>query len=146
MWIGGVMALISLMIGAIPETREMMYMAALSHLIIDKLFLIPGGIGITITAIIYGFFTNWGFIKHRWIAVKTLLTIILIMIGAGYMGVVLENNYEYSKLILTNNSDTSTFWENVHNVIIAGIVQLFGFALIIIISVIKPRKKTPTAP
>ena len=28
MWIGGVMALVSLQLGAIPETKEMMYMGA----------------------------------------------------------------------------------------------------------------------
>ena len=70
MWIGGVMALVSLQLGAIPETKEMMYMGALAHLIVDKFFLIPGGVGIVITAIVYGLFTSWGFFKHNWITVK----------------------------------------------------------------------------
>lgn len=65
MWIGGVMALVSLQLGQTPQTREMMYTAAQSHLIVDEYFLIPGGIGIIATAILYGTITKWGFFKQR---------------------------------------------------------------------------------
>ena len=85
MWIGGVMALVSLLLRQTPQTREMMYMAAQSHLIVDEYFLIPGGIGIVVTAILYGTFTKWGFFKQRWITVKWILTVMLVAIGAGYM-------------------------------------------------------------
>lgn len=59
MWIGGVMALVSLQLGQTPKNQEMMYMAAQSHLIVDEYFLIPGGIGIVVTAILYGALTKW---------------------------------------------------------------------------------------
>ena len=32
---------------------------------IDDFVLIPGAIGLTLTAIIYSSFTNWGWFKHR---------------------------------------------------------------------------------
>ena len=141
MWIGGVMALVSLQLGAIPETKEMMYMGALAHLIVDKFFLIPGGVGIVITAIVYGLFTSWGFFKHNWITVKWVLTISLVIIGAGYMGVLIERNIEYSELILAGNHPTEQYWENVYSVAIAGIIQLIAFLFVVIISVVKPWKK-----
>ena len=60
---------------------------------------------------------------------------------AGYMGVVIERNIDYSNLILTENYQPDQYWNNVYNVAIAGIVQLVAFLFIIIISVVKPWKK-----
>ena len=141
MWIGGVMALVSLLLRQTPQTREMMYMAAQSHLIVDEYFLIPGGIGIVVTAILYGMITKWGFFKQRWITVKWILTVMLVAIGAGYMGVVIKENMVYAQKVLIENADTSIFFANVRHVALAGIVQLITFVYVIAISVIKPWKK-----
>jgi uncharacterized protein with FMN-binding domain len=34
-------------------------------------------LGLTITALIYGFFTNWGILRHRWIIIKWVLLFII---------------------------------------------------------------------
>lgn len=141
MWIGGVMALVSLQLVQTPQTGEMMYLAAQSHLIVDEYFLIPGGIGIIMTAILYGSLSKWGFFKQRWITVKWILTVMLVVLGAGYMGATIKENMVYAKKILIENVGTDIFFVNVRNVAFAGIVQLIGFAYIIVISVFKPWKK-----
>lgn len=141
MWIGGVMALVSLQLGATPDTKEMMYMSAVAHLIVDEFFLIPGGVGIVITATIYGMFTGWGFFKQRWLTVKWILTVLLVIIGAGYMGVTIKENVVYARNMLSENICTDVYWANVHHVAIAGIIQIVGFVYIVTISVIKPWKK-----
>ena len=141
MWIGGVMALVSLQLGQTPKNQEMMYMAAQSHLIVDEYFLIPGGIGIVVTAILYGALTKWGFFKHKWLTVKWVLTVLLVVLGAGYMGATIKENMIYAQSVLTGNAETSSFLANIRNVAITGIVQLIAFAYIIIISVVKPWKE-----
>lgn len=141
MWIGGVMALVSVQLGATPTTREMMYMAAECHLVIDEFFLIPGGIGIIVTALAYGWLTKWGFFKHRWLTVKWILTFILVVIGAGYMGMTIKENMAYAVELLDGNASVAKFWSNVHHVAIAGIVQLVLFVYVVFISVVKPWKK-----
>lgn len=134
------MALVSLQLGQTPQTREMMYIAAQSHLIVDEYFLIPGGIGILVTAILYGTLTKWGFFKQRWLTVKWILTVLLVALGAGYMGATIKENMSYAQDILTKGADAGVFFTNVRNVAIAGIVQLIGFACIIVISGVKPWK------
>lgn len=141
MWIGGVMALVSLQLGQTPQTKEMMYTAAQSHLIVDEYFLIPGGVGIIVTAVLYGSLSKWGFFKHKWLVVKWILTVLLVVLGAGYMGNTIKENMVYAQKLLTDNADTSIFLANVRNVAIAGIVQLICFVYIIDISVVKPWKK-----
>lgn len=145
MWIGGVMALVSLQLGQVPQTKDMMYLAAQSHLIVDEYFLIPGGIGIIVTAVLYGSFSKWGFFKHKWLVAKWILTVLLVVLGAGYMGVTIKENMVYAQRILADNADASIFLANVRYVAIAGIVQLIGFAYIIVVSVVKPWRKKNTS-
>ncbi len=141
MWIGGVMALVSLQLGLTPDTKETMYTTAVAHLIVDEFFLIPGGVGIVITAIVYGAFTRWGFFKQRWLTVKWILTILLIIIGAGYMGATIKENVVYAQKMLSENISADVYWDNVYHVAVAGIIQLVGFIYIVAVSVIKPWKK-----
>ena len=129
MWIGGVMALVSLQLGQAPQTKDMMYLAAQSHLIVDEYFLIPGGIGIIVTAVLYGSFSKWGFFKHKWLVAKWILTVLLVVLGAGYMGVTIKKNMVYAQRIQADNADASIFLANIRYVAIAGIVQLIGFAV-----------------
>ena len=138
MWIGGVMALVSIMLGVQPQGVEQMYAVARDHLVIDKFFLIPGGIGIVLTALIYSIFTKWGFFKVKWVGVKWVLTVVLVLIGKIYMGVTIEKNMDYAAMMLTEPLPVEPFFANVRNVAIAGIVQLVGFAAILILSVWKP--------
>lgn len=141
MWIGGVMALVCIMLGTHPTTPEQIYIAARDQLIIDEWFLIPGGVGIVITSLIYSIFTKWGFFKFRWIEVKWILTIILVVLGKAYMGVLIVRNMEYAEQMLYKNISSAPFFTNVHNVAVAGIVQLIGFMAVLILSVVKPWNK-----
>lgn len=141
MWIGGVMALICVGMGSSPKNNEMVYMSAIDQLIIDEFFLIPGGIGIVITAIIYAIFTKWGFWKHNWLKVKWVFTIALVIIGAGYMGVLIKENVAYIEGVMPTTEYLAQYWVNVRNIAIAGIIQMIGFISIVIISVFKPWKK-----
>jgi len=145
MWIGGVMALVSIMLGTEPRGVEQMYAVAKDHLVIDKFFLIPGGIGIVLTALVYSIFTKWGFFKVKWAGVKWGLTVVLVLIGKVYMGVTIEKNMDYAAMMLTEPLPVEPFFANVRNVAIAGIVQLVGFAAILILSVWKPWVKKKSA-
>ncbi len=145
MWIGGVMALVSIMLGVQPQGVEQMYAVAKDHLVIDKFFLIPGGVGIVLTALVYSIFTKWGFFKAKWVGVKWVLTVVLVIIGKVYMGVIIEKNMDYAAMMLAEPLPAEPFLTNVRNVAIAGIVQLVGFAAILILSVMRPWAKKKSA-
>ena len=141
MWIGGVMALVSIMLGSHPTTPDQIYIAALDQLLIDEWFLIPGGIGIVITSLVYSILTKWGFFKFRWITVKWFITIFLVIIGKAYMGVLIVSNMAYAERLINETLPYAPFYTNVQNVVIAGIIQLICFFIILILSVIKPWNK-----
>lgn len=138
MWIGGVMALVSLLLGTHPSTPEQMLMAATDHLVIDVFFLIPGGMAIVFTSLCYSLLTPWGFSKIRWVSVKWILTVLLVLLGKVYMGVILEQNVLVAQHIAETGIVDNQFWENINGVAIAGCVQLVGFITIVVLSVLKP--------
>ena len=147
MWIGGVMALVSIMLGSRPVGVEQINMAAQDHLIIDKWFLIPGGFGIVFTSLAYSVLTKWGFFKFRWVTVKWILTVLLVIIGKAYMGILIERNMALAEGLLTGIGSAERFYADVNHVVIAGIIQLIGFFVVLILSVVKPwnKRKSPTS-
>lgn len=78
----------------------------------------------------------------KWVGVKWVLTVVLVLIGKVYMGVTIENNMDYAARMLTESIPAESFLANVRDVAIAGIVQLVGFAVILILSVVKPWGKS----
>ena len=139
MWIGGVMALVTIQFGTTPDTEATMMMTITDQYLIDIMFLIPGGIGIVITAIIYGCFTGFGFFKQKWQIEKWIYTTILIVIGAGYMGVILKENYFSILNESTTQFDITMYQDNIRNVAICGSVQLIMFIVVLYLSVFKPK-------
>ena len=148
MWMGGVLGLIAIQLLASPETLEMYYLASKDQLLIDTLLIIPGGIGILITAVLFPILTNKGTLNQRWIKYKWILTILLISIGAGFMGVIVKENASYmEQALLSGIFDPSIYWTNVYSIAIAGIVQLLLFLGVLHLSITKgkPTKKKESA-
>lgn len=110
MWIGGVLALVCIMLGSHPITPDQIYIAALDQLLIDEWFLIPGGIGIVITSLVYSILTKWGFFKFRWITVKWFITIFLVIIGKAYMGVLIVSNMAYTERLINETLPYAPFY------------------------------------
>lgn len=50
-------------------------------LFVDYVLVIPGAILTVLTGVIYGVKTNWGFFKYRWLTVKWIFGIAIILIG-----------------------------------------------------------------
>ena len=140
-WIGGAFALIFNLCFIHPTTPEGLYICSLSIKLIDDLLIIPGAIGLIITGVIYGIWSNWGFFKYRWITVKWVViiaqTILGIVIGTQWVNTnvyPIENINDY----LLNQE---VFIRNVNQTILWGTIQTVCLIIVIWISVIKPWKK-----
>jgi hypothetical protein len=81
LFLGGIIS--SLTINAILDisTYDKAYATYKSSIIISDYVVKYGAQGTMLIGIIYGVFTNWGFFKHRWIAVKWVVWIAQTFIG-----------------------------------------------------------------
>ena len=81
-WIGGMICASGLLVvsKSVPNKESLIYLIDLMTFV-DYAFIISGAMTTVFIGIIYGVFTNWGFVKTRWIAVKWILSLIIIVKG-----------------------------------------------------------------
>ncbi|GAB6439429.1 DUF2269 domain-containing protein [Bacillus cereus] len=100
-----------------------------------------GAIGTLLVGFTYGFFTNWGFFKHRWVGVKFVLYIIQTIVGIFVVDKLMVANMELletqKELALSNPIFIQNHEIRQYAVYFQVLVTIFVF----IISFLKPWKK-----
>lgn len=140
MWVVGVAAMALLCLIKANSGDELFMIFHITRFI-DDVFVIPGAILTVVTGIVYGAFTNWGFFKHRWITVKWILSILIIIIGTFYFSPLLDNTLtmiDKSRDIAFGKPQTE---ENIRTIFIGGVCQGSALVFLVVISVLKPWKK-----
>ena len=137
LWIGCGVAMNLLRVAVTPTSPEGMSTLSLAIKILDDLLIFGGVIGILVTAIVYGIWTKWGFFRQRWLSVKWLLTIVMVLIGWIIMGPAVKGNVQSPEWYLPN---MDTYDANLATSAVWGPVQLLLLTVVLIISVFKPWK------
>lgn len=81
LFLGGILSSFSLTVNLNLSNFDDVYMTYKSLAIISDKVVQIGGAGTILLGLIYGFFTRWGFIKYRWLAVKWVLFIAQTFVG-----------------------------------------------------------------
>lgn len=139
MWVVGVMAMavISLLKS---QSGDELYMLFYVLRVIDNVLVIPGATFTILTAVVYGVFTNWGFFKHRWITVKWIASIFIIIAGTFYFSPLLDNCLEITDVTRNLALNNSYIQRESHITSIGAFVQSSILLFIVVISVLKPWK------
>jgi hypothetical protein len=140
MWIGGGLCMVLLLLTTTPLESHEMYMRSFALKMVDDYLVIPGALGCFFTGIIYGIWTNWGFFKYKWITVKWILCVAMILSGTFLMGPWVNGNVYQIQDISKYTPDNSEFFYNVSQTIIWGSIQVSSLLIVVIISVFKPWK------
>ncbi|MCL1837744.1 MAG: DUF2269 family protein [Propionibacteriaceae bacterium] len=73
-WVSGVIATLIIMLAVFQQTSQAGILALLSLAVLaDYLLIMPGATICYLLGTAYGFFTHWGFLKHKWIICKWIL-------------------------------------------------------------------------
>jgi len=145
MWIGGGIALTTLMFVADPLLPDDVYMKFRSMQVVDDFLIIPGALGCFVAGIIYGVFTNWGFFKHNWLIVKWIMTVLQILFGTFALGPWLNGNVDIARDLRGAALSNPEFLNNIMNIKIWGTLQVSLLLFMAVISVLKPWKKKKAA-
>lgn len=141
MWIGGAFAMISILGFVHPTTPDGLYIRSLSAQLIDDLLIIPGAVGILLSGVVYGTWSNLGFFRHRWIVAKWLITIAMVMLGTFAMGGWVNGNVYTPETLDRYITEQDLFVRNVNRTILWGGVQTACLLVVVWISVVKPWKR-----
>ena len=112
-------------------------------LFIDYTLVIPGAILSVVTGIIYGIKTKWGFFKYRWLKIKWIVGIAIILIGTfGLHPQAVEIiNQANAAVVGTIAFPTNYFGPKLPIVKWMALLQGIGLIFLIWVSVFKPWNK-----
>ena len=144
MWVIGVVAM-AIIYFAHPKSGDELYSSFHIMRLVDDILVIPGAMLTVVVAIIYGTFTNWGFFKHKWITVKWIISVTVIIVGTFFFSPWLDNCLE----IANQQRDIAQTDPNIlyytPRIAIFASIQSLALIFLIIISVFKPWKKKKQA-
>jgi len=81
LFLGGILSSFALIMKLDLSNFDDVYMAYKTFNILSDNVVKIGAQGTILLGAIYGFFTKWGFIKHKWLAVKWILFIMQTFVG-----------------------------------------------------------------
>lgn len=139
LWFGGILNLLTLRLGIKLSSFNQVNTAYNSIRIIDNYLIRNGAQGILITSIVYSIWTNWGFIKYRWIAVKWV-----VFVSQMVFGIVFLNKWVGQNISLLNTEkslalNNPIFMQNDLLMQIGIVTQIILVIFLICISVLKPN-------
>lgn len=144
MWTIGVVMMCLLYWKPVSSGLEFLYNQE-TAMFIDYTLVIPGALLAVVTGIIYGIFTKWGFFKFRWITVKWILGILVILIGTFGLHPIAESIIEQASPAATESAcfPVDYFGSNLTIVSSTAIFQVLVLLFLVVVSVFKPwQKKT----
>lgn len=140
-WTGGAFSMMILVFLVKPGESQGMQAFAVSLKMIDDWMVIIGAVGCFITGLLYGIATKWGFFKHRWIAVKWITALYMMISGTFAMGPCVDGNVLLLEEISQYGLNSEIFWNNVFSIKWWGAIQILLLVVTIIISIYKPWEK-----
>jgi hypothetical protein len=103
-----------------------------------KMVVLPAALVCIAQGLVYGIFSNWGFIKFKWVLAKWILALFVVVFtgmgGIGQMFMILDR-------VQKDNIQTVTLQDGkLFFVFIAGQIALL--CVMTILSILKPKNKT----
>ena len=135
-WFGGTICILAVALMCFSSSSEAAFL--ITAPLIPELYrrvILPAALFIILQGLIYGFFTNWGFIKHKWVTAKWIFTILLIHALAWSY----RSNVSLIEKVKQSGYSSQVYEGNLFLVFI--ILQVLIMLLMISISALKPWKK-----
>ncbi|MBA2875836.1 DUF2269 family protein [Thermaerobacillus caldiproteolyticus] len=141
LFFGGILSSLALNLHIDLTKYDESYLGYKNIIIISDNIVRWGAIGTLLVGFTYGFFTNWGFFKHRWVGVKFVLYIIQTIVGIFVIDKLMVANMKLletqKELALSNPIFIQNHEIRQYAVYFQVVVTIFIF----IISFLKPWRK-----
>jgi len=143
LFLGGILSSFALMMKLDLSNFDEVYLTYKSFIVISNNIVKMGAQGTILLGAVYGFFTKFGFVKHKWLALKWILFIIQTFVGILVVDKLMVENLtllETEKILALSNPIFIHDHLLMRYVAIAQI-GLTLFALVL--SVLKPGRSRP---
>ena len=140
LFLGGILSSFALIMKLDLSNFQDVYLTYRNFNIISDNVVKLGAQGTILLGDIYGFFTKWGFIKHKWLAVKWLL-----FIAQTFIGILVVDKLMVANLALLETERTLALSDPIfihnHHLRLYVVIGQIGLTLLaLILSVLKPGR------
>jgi hypothetical protein len=140
LFLGGILSSFALIMNLDLSNFQDVYLTYRNFNIISDNVVKLGAQGTILLGAIYGFFTKWGFIKHKWLAVKWLL-----FIAQTFIGILVVDKLMVANLALLETEKalalTDPIFIHNHYLRLYVVMGQIGLTLLaLILSVLKPGR------
>jgi hypothetical protein len=140
LFLGGILSSFALLIKLDLSDFEDVFVAYKTFNIISDNVVKMGAQGTILLGAIYGFFTKWGFIKHKWLAVKWIL-----FIGQTFIGILVVDKLMVANIALLETEKVLALSDPIfihnHYLRLYVVIAQIGLTLLaLILSVLKPGR------
>ena len=140
-WLGSAVTLAVLQFAVDPSDGRELYGIIRTMNLIDYMVLVPGALGVLLTALIYSIWTNWGWIKHKWIVVKWIICIYGIIFGSFALAPWLRKMISISLNEGMEALMNPTFLHNQEMLLLFGTFQTATLIFAVFLAALKPWEK-----
>ncbi|MDR3175894.1 MAG: DUF2269 family protein [Desulfovibrio sp.] len=142
LWIGGAIGLL-LMVFALDGAQSggELHGYDRARQFVDDWLVIPGAMGCLATGLLLSWLTPWGFFRHRWVAVKWLLTVACIIFGTFALGPTTNDQPILSAMYGLGALIDPEYASNRLCNLTGGTVQVAAIVFMVVISTLKPWKR-----
>ncbi|HEU0294614.1 MAG TPA: hypothetical protein VFR47_17875 [Anaerolineales bacterium] len=140
LFLGGILSSFALMMKLDLSKFDEVYLTYKNFSVISNHVVQIGAQGTILLGAIYGFFTRWGFIKHKWLVVKWILFIIQTFVGILIVDKLMVANIallETEKVLALSDP---VFLHNHFLWLYVAIAQIGLTLFALILSVLKPGR------
>lgn len=140
LFLGGILSSFALLMTLDLSNFDEVYLTYRNFNVISDNVVKMGAQGTILLGAIYGFFTKWGFIKHKWLAVKWML-----FIAQTFIGILVVDKLMVANLVLLETEKAVALRNPVfihnHYLRLYVVIGQIGLTLIaLVLSVSKPGR------
>lgn len=140
-WVGAAICMILLNFVTRPRNGSELHGIMTALKLIDDWVIIPSASVTLITSLLISWLTPWGFFKWRWITVKWILTIAMMLFGTFFMGPWLNGMEAITATDPVNALQNPTFLSYKQSLSLAVGPMFLSMVFLIFVSIFKPWKR-----
>jgi len=144
-WVGAAISLTTLRFFSITNdvlaNGDILYAINAGIKLIDDAVIIPAALGTLLTGFLISLLTPWGAFKHRWVAVKWVVTVLAILFGTFFLGPWVNELTELTDAFGAVSPAEKRFQVLIFHHTFWGGVQTVILISVVFISAIKPWGK-----
>ena len=139
-WVGAAMCMITLNYLFHPANEYERHGVLAALKLIDDWVIIPSAVGSLLTGLLISWLTPWGFFKWRWVTLKWIGTIAVMLFGTFFLGPWLNGMEAIASADPLGAMQNPVFVSNQRMMNYAVGPQIFILIFMVLISVLKPWK------